>query len=108
MGPAKARELYLLADVISADEAYEMGVINRVVAPREFDEEVLSFARRLAAGPTAAYARIKANFTFGANHTLSETLTVEARNMVDSAATRDNAEGIAAFLEKREPQFEGR
>ncbi|MCA9824016.1 MAG: enoyl-CoA hydratase/isomerase family protein [Dehalococcoidia bacterium] len=108
VGPAKARELYLLADVISADEAYEMGVINRVVAPREFDEEVLSFARRLAAGPTAAYARIKANFTFGANHTLSETLTVEARNMVDSAATRDNAEGIAAFLEKREPQFEGR
>jgi 2-(1,2-epoxy-1,2-dihydrophenyl)acetyl-CoA isomerase len=108
IGPAKARELYLLADVVTADDALELGLLNRVVAPREFDEEVALFARRLASGPTAAYARIKANLAYGVNHTLAETLKVEAVHMVESASTHDNAEGIAAFLEKRDPRFEGR
>ncbi len=108
VGPAKARELYLLADVITADAALELGLVNRVVSPRDFDDELQSFVRRLAAGPTAAYARIKANLGYAANHTLAETLTLEARNMVESASTQDNAEGMAAFLEKREPQFDGR
>ena len=107
VGPAKARELYLLADVISADEALELGLVNRVVSPRDFDDEVRSFVQRLANGPTAAYGRIKANLAFGANHTLGETLALEAANMVASATTQDNAEGMAAFLEKREPKFEG-
>jgi 2-(1,2-epoxy-1,2-dihydrophenyl)acetyl-CoA isomerase len=78
------------------------------VAPREFDDEVRLFGQRLANGPTAAYARIKANLNFGATHSLAEALTLEAANMVESARTRDNSEGIAAFLEKREADFEGR
>jgi 2-(1,2-epoxy-1,2-dihydrophenyl)acetyl-CoA isomerase len=108
VGPAKARELYLLADVITADEALSIGLVNRVVAPREFDDEVRLFGQRLASGPTAAYARIKANLNFGATHSLAETLALEATNMVDSTATEDNREGIAAFLEKRDARFRGR
>ncbi len=108
IGPAKARELYLLADVITAEEALALGLVHRVISPREFDDELASFVRRLADGPTAAYGRIKANLAYAANHTLGETLALEATHMVDSASTKDNAEGMAAFLEKREPRFEGR
>jgi 2-(1,2-epoxy-1,2-dihydrophenyl)acetyl-CoA isomerase len=108
VGPAKAKELYLLADTISASEALGLGLVTKVVPHDALMPEALAFARRLAAGPTLAYGRIKHNFAFGATNSLSDTLTVEAQNMIASGQTEDHRNAARAFVEKREPTFNGR
>ena len=85
-----------------------LGVVNRVVPDGTLREEALALARKLAAGPTAAYARMKRNFAYGATHTFGETLTFEAGNMIAASQTEDFKNAAAAFLERREPEFKGR
>ena len=70
--------------------------------------ETMALAERLAAGPTLAYARMKDNFTFGATNTFGDALTNEARNMTLSGSTEDHRNAARAFVEKREPSFQGR
>jgi 2-(1,2-epoxy-1,2-dihydrophenyl)acetyl-CoA isomerase len=70
--------------------------------------EAMALARKLAAGPTLAYGRIKENFTFGATNTLADTLSLEAKNMIASGGTEDHRNAARAFVEKREPEFAGR
>ena len=68
----------------------------------------MALAGKLAAGPTTAYARMKRNFAYGSTHTFAETLTFEAGNMIAASKTEDFKNAAAAFLERREPEFQGR
>ncbi|MDW8048048.1 MAG: enoyl-CoA hydratase-related protein, partial [Chloroflexota bacterium] len=104
----RARELYFLSPVIDAHEAARIGLVNEVVPHDRFWERVMEVANRLAGGPPIAYARMKDNFVFGATHSLSETLTREAENHTFCGSTEDHRNAARAFVEKREPIFQGR
>lgn len=108
VGPAKAKELYFFPDVFDAQTALQLGIVTKVVPADQLMAEANALAQRLAAGPTAAYARIKDNFAFGATNTFADTLTREAENMVASMRTADHRNAALAFVEKREPTYEGR
>ena len=108
VGPLKAKELYFLSDVISAQQALELGLVTKVVPHDSLMDETMALATRLAAGPTLAYGRMKDNFVFGATHSFSDTLQKEAENMIASGQTADHRAAARAFVEKTEPVFEGR
>jgi 2-(1,2-epoxy-1,2-dihydrophenyl)acetyl-CoA isomerase len=108
VGPAKAKELYFMSETINAEEALRLGLVSKVVPHDALMAETIALARKLAAGPTLAYGRIKDNFTFGATNTFADTLTNEAKNMIASSATDDHRNAARAFVEKREPEFAGR
>jgi 2-(1,2-epoxy-1,2-dihydrophenyl)acetyl-CoA isomerase len=108
IGLHKAKELAFFADVISAEEAAAMGLVNRVVPAAELDKVVDEWAGRLAAAPTLAISMTKTllNASYGA--TMDEALEDEARTQSVNFSTADTREAIAAFIEKREPKFQGR
>ncbi len=108
VGPAKAKELYFLADILDANQAHELGLTTKVVPHESLRDETMALAKRLAAGPTLAYGRMKENFTFGATNTFADTLTKEAENQTLSGQTEDHKNAARAFVEKREPEFVGR
>jgi len=108
VGLARAKELYLLGTQIDAATAHRLGLVNRVVPDGALMEETLALAHQLAAGPTAAYARMKRNFAYGATHSLAETLTFEAGNMIGASKSEDFRGAAEAFVEKRAPTFIGR
>lgn len=108
VGPAKAKELYFLAEMFDAHTALALGLVTKVVPHETLWEETLALAQRLADGPTLAYARMKQNFAYGATNTLADTLTLEAENMIASGTTEDHRNAARAFVEKREPRFSGR
>lgn len=108
VGPLKAKELYFLSDILSAQQALDFGLVTKVVPHDTLMDETMALAERLAAGPTLALGRIKDNFTFGATHTFSETLQREAENMIASGKTQDHLNAARAFVEKTTPVFEGR
>ncbi len=107
LGYHKAMELALFGDKVSAQDALEMGLCNRVVPEAEFHDMVTNWAHRLAKGPRAM-GLIKRQFTRGLERPLAEVLELEAFNQEAAGATSDCQEGIAAFLEKREARFTGR
>ena len=108
IGPARAKELYFSAEILDAKRALELGLVTKVVAHDALMGEALALAHRLASGPTLALGRIKDNFTFGATNTFSDTLQREAENMIASGRTEDHINAARAFVEKREPSFQGR
>lgn len=107
VGMGKARELYFTAEIFDANRAAELGIANRVLAHEELMEEGLAFCAQLAAGPTASYARMKANLNLGETGTFQEVLDQEALLMRMSGMSRDSREAVTAFVEKREPRFVG-
>jgi 2-(1,2-epoxy-1,2-dihydrophenyl)acetyl-CoA isomerase len=108
VGTAKAMELILLADIIDAQEALRIGLVNRVVPADQLENETLKLAERLAQGPTVAYGLAKTGLYQGLGMSLEDVLNMEARNQAMAVRTPDRAEGVAAFLEKRPPRFTGR
>jgi 2-(1,2-epoxy-1,2-dihydrophenyl)acetyl-CoA isomerase len=108
IGPARAKELYFLAEMLDAQRALELGLVTKVVPAAQLMDETMALARRLAAGPTLAFGRMKENFAFGATSTLDAALTKEAENMIASGQTEDHRGAALAFVEKREPVFHGR
>jgi 2-(1,2-epoxy-1,2-dihydrophenyl)acetyl-CoA isomerase len=108
VGTAKAMEMILLADVIDAQEALRIGLVNRVVPAEQLEHETRKLAERLAQGPTVAYGLAKTGLYQGLGMSLEDVLNMEARNQAIAARTPDRAEGVAAFREKRLPRFTGR
>lgn len=108
VGHAKAIELLMLAEPLSATDAQRLGLLTRLVD----DELVLATAQelatRLAAGPTVAYGAIKRQLSVGDAGTLSEALAAEAQAQAICGATADHRNATAAFVAKEKPTFEGR
>lgn len=108
VGLRRAMEISLLNEPVTADRALELGLVNRLVPAADVPRVALALAEQLAAGPTRAYGRLRRLYeqSFGAS--LAEQLEAERMAFMESARTRDFAEGVAAFRDKREPKFDGR
>jgi 2-(1,2-epoxy-1,2-dihydrophenyl)acetyl-CoA isomerase len=108
VGPKLALALMLTADQVPADDLYRMGLVYKVFPDGEFVGETMTFARRLAAGPSQTFRMIKQAVRESAENDLAAQLALERDLQRVAGASRDSAEGIAAFREKRPPRFEGR
>ncbi|HWQ33631.1 MAG TPA: enoyl-CoA hydratase [Blastocatellia bacterium] len=108
VGYHRAFELMATGDVLTAQEAYTLGMINRVVAADELDAVVSQTARRLAAMPPIALAKIKAALNQSFTSDLAAMLEFEAVNQGDCFRSADFSEGVSAFLQKRQPAFTGK
>ncbi len=108
VGMHRAKELALLADIIGAEEANEYGLVNRVLPDGELDAFVDDWARRLAGGPPIALAMSKRLLNNSFNVTLEEALDDEGLSQTVNFGTKDTAEAVMAFLDKRDPSFRGR
>lgn len=108
VGLKRSFEMAYLGERFGAGEAKAMGLVNRVVPEDGFDDAVDALSQCLAAGPTRAYANAKALLNASTDRSLDDQLAAEAAAFADCAAGEDFAEGIAAFLDKRKPDFTGR
>ena len=107
VGAAKARELYYTADIIDADTAGNLGIVNRVVADDELHAETMALARRIADGPRVALGYMKKNLFAAETESFQTVLDLEAAHQARCAFTEDHKEAVAAFNEKRRPVFKG-
>lgn len=107
VGLRKAIELALLGDTFDAKEALRLGLVNRVVPKGQLDVETDALIERLVQGPTQALGRLKKLLRSALDHDLDVHLDAEAAGFLACAATADFREGVAAFLDKRTPRFQG-
>lgn len=107
VGSRKAMELALLTDAFGAAKALELGLVNWVVPEGTLEAETLKLAHRLAAGPSHAFANTKALINATFDRPMDAQLDAEVRAFADCASGYDFKEGVAAFVEKRKPQFRG-
>ena len=107
VGMARAMGLALLADKLPAAQAADWGLIWRCVDDADFASEIDALARQLAAAPTKALVRTRQAMHAAPGHTLEQQLSFEGGFMRELGWSRDYAEGVQAFMEKRPPQFTG-
>jgi 2-(1,2-epoxy-1,2-dihydrophenyl)acetyl-CoA isomerase len=108
VGTAKARELYLLGDLIGADEALTHGMVNRVADDAELLDTTMALARRIADLPQIAVGYSKRNLHAAETGDFQTVLDMEAFNQARCSQTEDHREAVKAFAEKRKPVFHGR
>ncbi|MDW4909266.1 enoyl-CoA hydratase-related protein [Streptomyces sp. ADMS] len=108
IGPGRAADLLLFPRSIKAQEAYELGIANRVVPAAELRAEAEKTARALADGPTVAYAALKEAMAYGLTHSLEETLEKEDELQARAGASEDHAIAVQAFVNKETPKYMGR
>jgi len=108
IGPGRATDLLLFPRSVRAPEALELGLAHKVVPAGELAAEAAAVARKLAQGPTGAYAAIKESVAYGAGHTLAETLRKEAELQLRAGASQDHRAAVEAFVKKEKPRFTGR
>jgi enoyl-CoA hydratase/carnithine racemase len=107
IGAGRALELMVTGRQLTPGEAHAYGVLNRLLPAGEVDAETRSYAKRLTAGATRAIGHIKLAVHEGMDRPLAEGLAMERRRIAELFDSDDAAEGMAAFLEKREPEYTG-
>ena len=107
VGLQKAKELVLLADVISAEDANRMGLVNYVVPVDELDGKINEISTKAVSGPPRAIALSKAMLNRSFSNSLAEALDQEGTSQTFNFTTSDVIEAMKAFKEKRSPEFKG-
>ncbi|WP_299889446.1 enoyl-CoA hydratase-related protein [uncultured Lacinutrix sp.] len=107
IGFQKASALAMLGDKISAQEAERLGMIYKYVSLEEFEETINKLALKMANMPTKALGLIKELFNQSMTNDLEAQLALESKLQIEAAQSNDYAEGVAAFIEKRKPNFNG-
>ncbi len=105
---SKALDLMVTGDTIRPEQALELGVIDRLFPAQSFDEEVMEYANRLAAGPSLAQGLIKLSVNQGLEASLAQGLSIERANQTILFGSQDAQEGVKAFLDKRKAEFKGK
>lgn len=108
LGPAKAKELYILSPRLTAHEAADLGIFNRVFSDTTYADDLRAFAQRIASGPTLAHRAIKENINRAIGADLATCLDGEAANMVATMASEDHRRAVEAFVTKTQATFVGR
>lgn len=108
LGEAKAKELLFLSDVLTAAEALDLGLVNRVVPHDQLLTAALELAGRIAHGPLVSYRYMKENVRLAGTQDYATMLDREAWTHLRCGDTEDHREGARAFVEKRSPVFKGR
>ncbi|GLZ46354.1 putative enoyl-CoA hydratase/isomerase [Actinomycetospora sp. NBRC 106375] len=108
VGASRATDLLMLGDTFTAEQARDWGVVREVVGGEELDDKALALARRLASGPTAAYAEIKTAIALGTVSSLPSVLEHEGAAQSRLAKTQDHRNAVEAFLAKEKPTFIGK
>jgi 2-(1,2-epoxy-1,2-dihydrophenyl)acetyl-CoA isomerase len=108
IGPGRAADLLLFPRNLTAREAYELGIANRLVPAAELRAEAEKVARGLAEGPTVAYAAIKESVAYGFSHSLADTLEKEDELQTRAGASEDHTIAVRAFVNKEKPKYLGR
>ena len=108
VGSAKARELYFLSDRVSAEEALRLGLTNWVCEADDLAAKTAEIAGRLARGPSIAYRYMKENLNRAMAGDIDDCLDLEATHHVHCGQTEDHRAATQAFVDKREPVFNGR
>lgn len=108
VGTTRAMEMLLSSRVVGSAEALQIGIATQVVADEQLAPVVADLSRRLAAGPTLAFASMRQAVAFSATHDLAESLENEAELMQVTGSSQDHAGAVAAFVAKRTPEFLGR
>jgi 2-(1,2-epoxy-1,2-dihydrophenyl)acetyl-CoA isomerase len=108
VGAARARELMMLSPVLTAREALDLGLLNRVATADDFGPMADAFVARLVSGPPIAYGHIKRNLNMAREANFAASLDSESMNQAICMISEDHREAATAFAEKREPRFEGR
>ena len=107
VGLHKAKELVFFADVIDAAEAERIGIVNRVVPADDLDKVATELANRLAALPPMQVSLSKRLLNQSFSVSMAEALEFEDTAQTMNFSSKDTAEAMAAFLQKREPKFAG-
>jgi len=108
VGLAKAKELIMLGEMITAEEAARIGLVTKVVPREKLHEETLALARKLADGAPIALRLAKETLNFGTQVPLEIGLKIEAEAFGIVASSKDVMEGVSAFMSKRKPEFKGK
>jgi 2-(1,2-epoxy-1,2-dihydrophenyl)acetyl-CoA isomerase len=107
VGYAKAAELSILGEKISAEKAFQLGLVTKVISTETWESEVVQFSEYLANLPTKAIGLIKRNLKLANNLSFDSYLEKEAEGQRIAGLTNDHQEGVQAFVEKRKPIFIG-
>lgn len=107
LGPQKAKELIFFGGDVHAEDAREMGLVNRVVPPEQLEETIADWAGRLAIGPTRTISLAKKLINGAHDVDRATAFEAEALAQEENMQTEDAQEGVRSFVERREPEFKG-
>ena len=107
IGFQKASALMMLGDKVSAEQAAQLGMIYKVISSESFNEDVAALALQMAKMPTKALGMTKRLLNQSMTNNLKDQLAIEGELQIEAAQSNDYREGVAAFVEKRKPEFKG-